>query len=202
MLREMPKRPDRATRIVDAALRLAARQGWRHVSLAAIAAEARLPVLEVHAVFRSRGAILDAFHRRIDEAVLAGGPEADSERPHDRLFDALMRRFEALQPHREAVRFMMRDAWSDPLASLADLPALLGSMAWMLEVSGIPATGWRGRLRAKVLLGIYLSTVRAWLADESPDMMKTMAALDHRLRNAGRWLGTADAGGEAPAPAA
>ena len=39
----MPKRADRATRIIDAALALAARQGWRRVSLAEIAAEAGLP---------------------------------------------------------------------------------------------------------------------------------------------------------------
>lgn len=197
----MPKRADRATRIIDAALALAARQGWRRVSLAEIAAEAGLSVLQVHAAFPTRGAILDAFHRRIDEVVLARGVEADSERPRDRLFDAVMRRFEALQPHRAAVAAMLRDAWSDPLASLADLPALLNSMSWLLEISGIPAGGWRGRLRAKLLLGIYLSTLRIWLADDTPDLMKTMAAVDHRLRRAERWLGIAGEGTPAPAPA-
>jgi hypothetical protein len=47
------------------------------------------------------------------------------------------------------------------------------------------------------LLGIYLSVLRVWLADDSADMTRTMAALDSRLRHAERWLGlAAPAGGE------
>jgi uncharacterized protein YcaQ len=33
--------------------------------------------------------------------------------------------------------------------------------------------------------------LRVWLADDSPDMTRTMAALDTRLRHAERWLGLA-----------
>ena len=89
------------------------------------------------------------------------------------------------------------------LASLAATPSLLGSMGWMLEVSGVSATGLRGRLRVKLLLGIYLSVLRIWLADDSPDLMKTMAALDRRLRQAEPWLGLVapNAARESPAAA-
>jgi hypothetical protein len=31
--------------------------------------------------------------------------------------------------------------------------------------------------------------LRVWLEDDSPDMTRTMASLDRRLRGAGRWLG-------------
>ncbi|HEX3498740.1 MAG TPA: helix-turn-helix domain-containing protein, partial [Stellaceae bacterium] len=81
----MAKKSDPAARIVDAALTLAAREGWRSVSLAAIAAEAGITVLQLYAVYRSKAAILDAFHRRIDAAALAGANAADGERPRDRL---------------------------------------------------------------------------------------------------------------------
>jgi AcrR family transcriptional regulator len=184
------KKTVRPEHIVDAALRLAAARGWHAVSLADIAAEAGLSVLQLYAVFRSKAAILEAFHRRVDEAALGGAAE-EGEAPRDRLFDALMRRFDALKPHKPAIAAMARDAWSDPLATLCSAPSLRRSMRWMLECSGVSTTGWPGRLRSNLLLGIYLSVLRVWLVDESVDMMKTMAALDRRLRQSERWLGLA-----------
>src|SRR5579864_6539012 len=90
---------DERDRIINAALRLIASDGWRRLSLGAVAAEAGLPILNVYSLFRSRTAILCAFFRRIDESVLATPVEAEAnERPRDRLFDLLMRRFDALRP--------------------------------------------------------------------------------------------------------
>ena len=194
----MAKKADRAALIVDAALRLAARDGWQRLSLADIAAEAGISVLQLYTLFRSKTAILEAFHRRIDAAVIAAG-EAEGERPRDRLFDAIMRRFDALAPSKAAVRAIARDVSADPLAALSGVPTLLNSMGWMLELSGVSASGWRGRARAKLLLGIYLSVLRVWLGDDTADMTKTMAALDARLRRAERWLGLAVGGREEPA---
>jgi AcrR family transcriptional regulator len=198
----MPKKADPSARIIDAAMKLTAERGWHAVSLAEIAAEAGLTVLQLYGVFRSKTAILEAFHRRVDEAVLGGAVSAEDERPRDRLFDTLMRRFDALNPHKEAVRALSRDAWADPLATFCGVPSLKRSMAWMLESSGVSATGWQGRGRVNLLLGIYLSVLRIWLADESPDMMRTMAALDRRLRGAERWLGLASRSGAPDGPVA
>lgn len=176
-----------ADRLVDAALRLAERQGWRRTGLGAIAAEAGLPLDEAHAACPSKLALLARFHRRIDRAALAGTSAAD-EPPRDRLFDALMRRFDALAPHREALRAILRDSMADP-AALLGLPALLRSMGWMLERAGVSAAGWRGRCRAKLLTGLYLSVLRVFLDDDSADLARTMAALDRRLRAMESWLG-------------
>jgi AcrR family transcriptional regulator len=197
----MAKKADRAALIVDAALKRAARDGWQALSLADLATEAGISVLQLYGIFRSKTAILEAFHRRIDAAVIAGAGEAEGERPRDRLFDTLMRRFDALLPYKAAVRAIARDMPADPLAALCGVPALLNSMGWMLEISGVSATGWRGQVRAKLLLGIYLSVLRTWFADESADMTRTMAALDARLRRSERWLGIAGRSDEEPAPA-
>jgi AcrR family transcriptional regulator len=191
-------------RIIDAALRLAATRGWRRLSLNEIAGEAGLGVVEVYRLFRSKTAILAAFHRRIDEAVLAGA-EAESEageRPRDLVFDALMRRFDALAPYKDAIKAMAREAPGDPLTVLCMAPGLLNAMAWTLESCGVPAGGLTGRVRIKLLLAIYLSVLRVWLADDSPDLSRTMSLLDQRLRLAERWLGLAAARSEDAAGAA
>jgi AcrR family transcriptional regulator len=177
----MPKKPDPVSRIVDAALALAARQGWARTSLADIAAEAGLPLLDVYAHCRSKPAVFAAFLARIDRAVLAGESEP-GEKPRDRLFDTLMRRFDALRPHKEAVRAMLRDGPADPLGALCAAPAFFRSIAWMLEASGVGTDGLRGRFRTKLVAAVYLSVMRTWLADDTADLMRTMAALDRRLK--------------------
>src|SRR5271166_1695588 len=181
-----------ADRIIDAALGLIATEGWRRLSLAAIAARAELPIVQVYRVFRSKQAILRGLSRRIDEAVLADPPagEAD-ERPRDRLFDLLMRRFDALHPHKSALEVLRRELAGDPVAAVCAGAALLRSMRWMLEAAEVSTGGLCGAVAVKLSCGAYLSAMRIWLRDDSPDLARTMAALDARLRRLERWLGPA-----------
>jgi AcrR family transcriptional regulator len=177
-------------RIIDAALACIARQGWRRLALADIAAEAGLPILGVYRLYSSKPAILCAFFRRIDEAVLAAPLDSEpDERPRDRVFDLLMRRFDALTPYRAALEVLGRELPTDPLAALAAGAGLLRSMRWMLEAAGISGEGLGGVLAVKLTAAVYLATLRVWLRDESPDLAPTMAALDRRLRGIERWYG-------------
>ncbi|MGE5271865.1 MAG: TetR family transcriptional regulator [Thiohalocapsa sp.] len=188
-------------RIIDSALVLIARDGWRGLAMGPIAVEAGLPILSVYREFRAKPAILAAFFRRIDEAVLmhpadagaaaeaAETAEAD-ERPRDRVFDLLMRRLDALQPYRGALKVLGRELPADPPTALCAGARLLNSMAWMLEAAGIAITGWRGVVAVKLTSVAYLSTLRVWLRDESPDLGPTMAHLDRRLRGIEGWLGS------------
>jgi AcrR family transcriptional regulator len=183
--------PSDSDRIIDAALACIARQGWRRLSLADIAAEAGLPILRVYRLFSSKPAILCGFFRRIDEAVLAAPPEGEpDERPRDRVFDLLMRRFDALQPYRAALDVLARELPTDPLAALAAGAGLLRSMRWMLEAAGISGEGLGGAMTVKLTAAAYLATSRVWRRDESPDLAPTMAALDRRLRGIERWYGS------------
>jgi hypothetical protein len=63
-------------------------------------------------------------------------------------------------------------------------PHLFKTVALMLEIAGISASGPFGRLKTKGLAAVYLSVLRVWLQDDSPDMAKTMAVLDRSLRRA------------------
>ena len=176
--------------IIDAMLSLVPLEGWRRLSLAAIAAEANLPIVQIYRAFGSKTAILCAFARRVDEEVLATPLEvADDERPRDRVFDLLMRRFDALRPHREALDVLRRELPSDPYTALASGAAMLHSIAWMLEGAGISAQGIGGIMAVNLTAAAYAATMRVWLRDDSPDLASTMATLDRRLRGIERWLG-------------
>ena len=195
-----------ADRIIDAAFGRIPTQGWRQLSLAAIAAAAGLPILRVYRSFHSKQAILCAFFRRIDEAVLAEPPAAEpDERPRDRLFDLLMRRFDALRPYKPALEVLRRELPSDPVAMLAVGAALLRSMRWMLEAADLATGGMRGAIAVRLTAVAYLAAARVWHRDDSPDLGQTMAALDARLRRVEGWLAptpaTRPAEGDEPLPA-
>jgi len=185
----MAKRPSRSRRdrIIDAALGLAAEKPWRRVSLGEIAAAAKVGLAELHAEFPSRTAILAGAMARADAAVLGSiDPAALSEPPRDRLLDALLRRLDALAPHKRAIAAILRDAPGDPLGTLCLAPSLLSSMRWTLEAAGIGSAGAAGRLRVRGLAAIWLGALAVWLRDDSEDQGKTMAFLDRRLRQAER----------------
>ena len=170
---------------VDAALELAAVQGWRHSSLGDIAAAAGLSLAELYQRYPSKAALLAGFVQRIDAAVLAAGPADPGESVKDRLFDVIMRRLDALAPYKLGVRSILRDGWRDAAsATPAALLPVWRSLEWMLAAAGLETGGLAGVFRRKGLALIYADVLRVWLNDDSTDMAKTMAALDRRLRQA------------------
>src|SRR6516164_1448088 len=172
-----------ADRIIDAALSRMASDGWCHLSLAAIADAAELPIVRVYRTFGSKQAILRGLYRRVDAAALAEPPPAEpAERPRDRLFDLLMRRFDTLQPYKPTLEVLRRELSGDPATVLCAGASLLRSMRWMLEATNISTGGLRGAVAVKLTAAAYLSTMRVWQRDDSPDLARTMAALDARLR--------------------
>jgi AcrR family transcriptional regulator len=181
-----------ADRIIDATLGLIPTEGWRRLSLSAIAAAAELPILQVYRVFHSKQAILSGLFSRIDQIVLAEPPATEpDERPRDRLFDLLMRRFDALQPYKPALDVLRRELPGDPVTALCAGASLLRSMRWMLEAAEIPTSGVWGAIAVKLAAGVYLSAMRVWQHDDSQDLARTMAALDARLRRIEGWFGSA-----------
>jgi AcrR family transcriptional regulator len=181
--------PDETERILEAALAVIAGAGWWRLTFSAIADEAGLPILRVYRLFGSKPAILGAIFRRIDETVLAEPPAPEpDERPRDRLFDLLMRRFDALTPHKEAVAVLARELPFDPVAALCARASLLRSMRWMLEAADVSTAGLAGAVAARLTAQAYLAAIRVWRRDGSPDLAHTMATLDARLRRIERWL--------------
>lgn len=193
----MVRKVDRPRHIIEAALTLAASGRWSRVSLRDIAAAAEIPLAELHELYPSKTAILRAYFDAIDAAVLKGATDfdpADSNR--DRLFDVLMRRFDAMSSDRDAIAAIVLATCRDPIAGLCLSAGLMRSMRWMLEAAGIRAAGPKGRMTVRGLAAIWLATARVWLRDDSQDMARTMAALDRNLARAERLANLLAGGGE------
>ncbi len=195
--------------LLDAALGLIEREGWRGLTMGRFARAAGVPLSEVYRRQKSKADILRGLVRRIDLIALAedSGAAPDSETPRDRLFDSVMVRFEAMEAHRGAVRVLAEELRRDPLAVAEILPELRQSLRWTLDAAGIDPTGWQGAVRVRVLGVICAQVLQVWLDDDGRDLAKTMADLDRRLRRSARWLGLMtgkrgrDAGAEAASDA-
>ena len=168
--------------LIAAVFSQAALRGWADVNIAEAARDAELPLGRVRARFPGRGAVLLRFGIMADEAALAAGSSEPS--PRERLFDMVMSRFDALQQHRAGILQLLRALRTDPATSLLLYGATLRSMKWLLDGASIPSSGVVGALRVHGLLALWLYALRAWEADESPDLSATMAAVDRGLDRA------------------
>ncbi len=190
-----PPRPIR-DRVIDAALKLAADSAWRSISLGDIARATRISLATLQENFGSKTAIVAAVMARTNATVLSGvDSSADTEPARDRLLDTIMRRLDALQPHKPAICSILRDMPSDPAGLFCLAPGFFNSMAWTLEAAGIGSAGPGGRLRVKGLGMIYLGALCVWSRDDSSDQGRTLAFLDRRLRQAERlvkWIPDGD----------
>jgi hypothetical protein len=171
----------------SAALTVAVEGPWREVTVFTIARAAGREAADF--VGLAPVDALEAAEDVFDHAAargLTGVDEASS--PRDRLFDIIMRRFEAMEPHRAAVLVLERALAGDPVGQ-AGLFARAGKTArWLLTLSGQDAGGPGGAAKVQGLAYVLTQARAAWRLDDSGDFVKTMAALDKHLRQGEEWL--------------
>lgn len=191
----MPSAPAGSTRerIIEALMALLAEQPVERIGLAAIARQAGVTLADLRTEFSSVMAILAAHIKEIDRKVLAGG-DADmaEETPRERLFDVLMRRFEALSPYKKAVRSLLRSIARNPGLAFALNGLGVRSQRWMLTAADIDAHGPKGMLRSQGLALLFARVLCVFVDDEDPGLARTMAALDRELSRGARFAGILD----------
>jgi len=171
-------------RVLRAAMDLAATEGWGTVTTEAVARRAKLRPEQVAERHGSRRAIVAALAARADRAMIAG-EAADPALPwRDRLFEVLMRRFEALAPYRPGLKSVLNEAPRRPCESALGARGVGRAMGKAVEAAGFAPRSPKG-LAAGLLAGaVYVGVLRRFVEDDSPDLAPTMAALDRRLRQA------------------
>lgn len=184
------KPPAPREKIIDALMGLAAQKPFGEVTLVEIAERAGVSLADLRDAFPSKGAILGGFVRRIDRETLEQPSVGDT--PKDRLFDVLMRRFDALTPYKPALKSIEQWAWRDPLALAALNQLALNAHRYMLAAAGLESEGPLGALKLQGLALAYAHVLKIWLEDDSEDQAKTMAALDRELLRGERLIGRAE----------
>ncbi|WP_210485086.1 TetR/AcrR family transcriptional regulator [Microvirga antarctica] len=175
--------PSKRDAIVSALLALAAERDWHAIEITDIAERADVTLSEFRDLFPSKGAILGAFSRTIDRAVLAGtSDDLAGEPARERVFDVMMRRIDALTPHKAALLRITRGLQCDALSLAALNKVAVNSQRFMLASAGIPTEGHLGGLKVQGAVLVFARTLQTWLHDDDPALARTMARLDRELR--------------------
>ncbi len=178
--------------LARAALNVAAASSWRALTISDLARAAGRPVSDLYGASLSEA--VDCVEEAFDRAISDNLEALDaSQTVRDRLFDLIMKRFEAMEPHRSAVLAMEAGVDRDPILLGAQHQRHVRCARWVLALAGLEADGMTGNARAQGL-GVIIGQARAaWRADDAGDFTKTMASLDKNLRRAedmfGRWAG-------------
>ena len=160
---------DRAT---DCALELAADRPWGEISLRDIAIASGVGFAELYARADGKSALLDHLSRRLDGAAFDSGETDDGAELHDRLFEAVMARLEAMAPHRAALIAIARVQQVRVHVALR-LPRTARAL---LEASGIDTGGARGALRVAAMTRVWARVLQVWRDDQGA-LNRTMAEI-------------------------
>ena len=160
-----------------------AEAGWRRADVADAARLSGLTDAELRAHSGDRIHALAALQDHVAAEAAAGASEAGGS-VRDRLFDGLMRGFDAAQAARAAVLAI----WGSRDPAVVLLLAGRGGLhvRRLAQAAGVDVHGLRGQLRLAGLTALIAQAFAAWRADDSADMSATMAELDRLLERAER----------------
>lgn len=177
---------------VRAALKLAETEKWSALTLADIAQEAGLKLKDFHGQ-ADKDVLSRAVEREFDTGMSEGSFDAD-ETARTRLFDVIMMRFETMEETRDGAMSFLR--WRD--RSFDGLGLRLKNRAatakWALACAGLDGASRLPRGVQITAVGWAIAQAeRAWREETSPDLSRTMAALDAeliKLEERAEWLNT------------
>lgn len=183
-------RLDAATRrrLAEGALAAAETKAWKDVTIHDIAHAAGVSVAEFAPATPGDAAdcVEEAFDVRLAEGVKALDAASGVR---DRLFDLIMRRFEAMEVRRAGVLAIDAALERDPAALAQAHHHRVRSARWILALAGLEADGVLGAARSQGLAVILGQVRTAWRQDQAGDFARTMAALDKALRRAEETFG-------------
>lgn len=170
-------------KIAETALALAAARPWRDITLADIAAASDVP-LEKFYGGGGKLTVLTEVEALLDRAAAEDAKATERDiSPRDRLFEAAMRRFDAMEVHRAGLLSIDSDTGKSP-AAMAFAGALrLRTARWLMTVAGVEPRGAMAALEIGALLRALHNARAAWREDVHGDLSRTMSALDRGLRD-------------------
>ena len=162
--------------------------GWSETAMQTTAEELGMPASDVARLFpngltglvsigsddidaKMVAKFMDRFADRLDEMPV-----------HIKIRELLLTRLEILQPHKEAVRKMIT-FMANPVHAEFGSRLLYKTLDTVWRVAGDRSTDINFYTKRATLGAVYGSTMLAFLDDDTPDMEKTRAFLDRRLKD-------------------
>ena len=171
--------------IVDAALELAARDGWEAVRLHQVATACGVGLDHIRAHFAEKDEIIDAWLDRADAAMLgqvdSGG--VDGLTPRERIRQLIVVWLEALAPYQHVTRGMIEHKLEFGHVHV-QFPAVLRisrTVQWIREGAMLDAPLPRRALEETAMTALFVKTFLGWLRDESTGLQRTRERLDRDL---------------------
>ena len=170
--------------IIDAALPSIVFDGWTIATLERAAISKGLTAFDVKRAFPN--GIMDAlahFSARAD-AQMVETLRKDYSLPtmkiRERIATAVMVRLRQQTPQREAVRRAMA-IYAIPWNKIAEMKMIYATVDAMWREAGDTATDYNFYTKRLLLSNVYVTSLRVWLNDTSPNLLETEAFLHRRI---------------------
>ena len=187
-----PARETWLARLAGAALDLAETREWSALRLQDIAAAADTGLSHPSGPVTRDEIALAALC--LPDAALAGDPPAPQASVRDQLFDIVMQRYDTMELRRGGYAALLAHLERHPVLWPSAASRRLRTARFALSLAGIE--GEAGLAASVWLAGQTVRLDRVWKTEASPDLPRTMAALDRILRDMedaagtfGRWTG-------------
>jgi len=173
---------------LTAMLDLATERPWRGISLRDIATKAGTTLADLFARASGKPQLLAELSAALDTAALSIGPTEGAD-PHDALFDAVMARVEAMEPHRAALIAIARESAGPSWDGLVFASHFPRTARAILVGAGLDATP----PRVIAMTAVWARIARVWRDDEGA-LNRTMAEIDKQLKTMRSRLGRIGSG--------
>ena len=166
-------------------------QDYADLSIDGLAEAANIDKQKAYLIGGSLDRVLVSSIQEIDDSALAQSfddflDDAQAS-THEKLLEGLIHRFECYAPKRAAMKSVARSALNRPSLAIMLAQALENYVDRLLMICGDQESGFRRQLRVKGVCGVLIKTSQTWHGDDSPDLSKTLKALDTDLKTATEW---------------
>jgi ubiquinone biosynthesis protein COQ9 len=168
--------------------------GWSWQAIEKSAEKHKIDPLELKAAFPNEIIdVLDAFADKTDRAMLdilaKHHPAPEELKIRDRIHAAIMARFQALEPDKEAVKASLK-FWLNPLNKPRAAKILWRTADRIWTWAGDTSTDYNHYTKRGILSGILAPAMMVWINDHSDSASKTDIFVRARIENVMQMGGT------------
>ena len=171
------------TKIALSTLALLKDHSWKKISLKLVFEKGKIDYRKGYQVIKQKNDILILINEYIDDLVIESIQKIEESTVHDKLFEALMARFEVLNLHRVSIIKIFKHIINNPDLIIFFLPLLSKSLNMMIDLTNINWNGIYGKIKLEFFILIYVAIFMVWVKDETTNLDKTMVAVDKYLNN-------------------